>query len=77
MNSRRDGDDRVRRLLSLLVPATESESSDHVDDDTLALLIGGTASAGELAAMRAHLVVCPACRRLVGRILSDAECSQK
>jgi hypothetical protein len=62
-------------LLSLLDPATESESSDHVDDDTLALLTGGTASAGELAAVRAHLVVCPACRRLVGQILSDAEWS--
>jgi len=73
MNTRRDGDDRVRRLLSLFDPATESESSDHVDDETLALLNGGTASAGELAAVRAHLVVCPACRRLVGRILSDAE----
>jgi anti-sigma factor RsiW len=69
MNSRRDGDDRVRRLLGLLDPATQSESSDHVDDDTLTLLIGGMASARELAAVRAHLVVCPACRRLVGRIL--------
>jgi hypothetical protein len=73
MNTRRDGDDRVQRLLSLLDPATESESSDHVDDDTLALLTGGKASAEELAAVRAHLVVCPPCRRLVGQILSDTE----
>src|SRR5262245_30606372 len=73
MNSRQNEDDRVQRLLSLLDLATEPESSDHVDDDTLALLTGGRASAEELAAVRAHLVVCPPCRRLVGLILSDAE----
>jgi hypothetical protein len=73
MNSRRSEDDRVPRLLSLLDLATEPEASDHVDDDTLALLTGGTASAEELAAVRAHLVVCPPCRRLVGQILGDAE----
>jgi hypothetical protein len=73
MNSRQNEDDRVQRLLSLLDLATEPESSDHVDDDTLALLTGGRASAEELAAVRAHLVVCPPCRRLVGQILSDAE----
>jgi hypothetical protein len=76
MNSRRDEDDRVRRLLSLLELAEEPESSDHVDDETLALLTAGGASAGELAAVRTHLVVCPACRRLVGRTLSDADRSQ-
>jgi hypothetical protein len=27
----------------------------------------------ELAAVRAHLVVCPPCRRLVGQVLRDAE----
>jgi hypothetical protein len=73
MNARQNEDDRARRLLSLLDLATGPESSDHVDDDTLALLTGGTASAEELAAVRAHLVVCPPCRRLVGQILSDAE----
>ena len=73
MNSRRDGDDRVQRLLSLLDSATESESSDHVDEDTLAMLACARASAEELAAVRAHLVVCPPCRRLVGQILSDAD----
>jgi hypothetical protein len=73
MNARRDEDDRVQRLLSLLDLATEPESSNHVDDDTLALVTDGGASAQELAAVRAHLVVCPPCRRLVGRILSDAE----
>ena len=41
MNSRQNEDDRVQRLLSLLDLATASESSDHVDDDTLALLTGG------------------------------------
>jgi hypothetical protein len=76
MNSRRFEDDRVPRLLSLLDLATEPESSDHVDEDTLAMLACGGASASELAAMRAHLVVCPTCRRLVGEILSDAEPSQ-
>jgi hypothetical protein len=76
MNSRRDEEDRVRRLLSLLDLATEPESSDHVDDETLALLAGGGASARELAAVRTHLVVCPDCRRLVGRALSDADPSQ-
>jgi hypothetical protein len=76
MNSRRDEDDRVRRLLSLLDLATGPESSEHVDDETLALLASGGASAEELAAVRAHLVVCPACRRLVGRTLSDADRSQ-
>jgi hypothetical protein len=69
MNSRQNEDDRVQRLLSLFEPAPESP--DHVDDDTLALLTGGTASAGELAKVRAHLVVCAPCRRLVGKILSD------
>jgi hypothetical protein len=73
MNSRQNEDDRVQRLLSLLDLATEPESSDHVDDDTVTLLTGGKASAEELAAVRAHLVVCPPCRRLVGQILSDAE----
>jgi hypothetical protein len=73
MNSRQNEDDRVQRLLSLLALATEPESSDHVDDDTVALLTGGNASAEELAAVRAHLVVCPPCRRLVGQILSDAK----
>ena len=73
MNARQDEDDRVRRLLSLLDLAAEPEASDHVDDDTLAMLAGGRASAGELAAVRAHLVVCPPCRRLVGEILSDAK----
>jgi hypothetical protein len=73
MNSRRDEEDRVRRLLGLLDLATEPASSDHVDDETLALLAGGGASAEELAAVRTHLIVCPPCRRLVGRILSDAE----
>ena len=68
MNPRRNEDDRVQRLLSLLDRATEPESSDHVDDDTLALLTGGRASAEELAAVRAHLVVCTPCRRLVGQI---------
>jgi hypothetical protein len=72
MNSRRDEDDRVQRLLSLLDRAPEPTAADHVDDDTLALLAGGTAGAEELAAVRAHLVACPACRRLVGAILSDA-----
>ena len=76
MNSRQDEDDRVQRLLSLLDLAKEPESSDHVDDDTLALLTGGRASAEELAAVRTHLVVCPPCRRLVGQILGDAERSQ-
>jgi hypothetical protein len=76
MNSRRDENDRVRRLLSLLELATEPESSDHVDDETLALLTAGAASAGELATVRIHLGVCPACRRLVGRTLSDADQSQ-
>jgi hypothetical protein len=73
MNSRRNEDDRLQRLLSLLDLTTEPGSSDHVDDDTLALLTGGRASADEFAAVRAHLVVCPPCRRLVGQILSDAE----
>ena len=73
MNSRQDEDDRVQRLLSLIDLATEPELSEHVDDDTLALLTDGRASAEELAAVRAHLVVCPACRRLVGQLLSDAE----
>src|SRR5262249_20249970 len=73
MNARPNEDDRGQRLLSLLDLATEPEASDHVDDDTLALLTGGTASAEELAAVRAHLVVCPPCRRLVGEILSDVE----
>jgi len=73
MNSRQNEDDRVLRLLSLLDPATEPESSDHLDDDTLALMTGGMASEEELAAVRAHLVVCPPCRRLVGQILSAAE----
>ena len=45
MNSRQDEDDRVQRLLRLLDLETDPESSDHVDDDTLALLTGGTASA--------------------------------
>jgi hypothetical protein len=72
MNSRANEDDRAQRLLSLLDLATGPESSDHVDDDTLALLTGGGASAEELAALRAHLVVCPPCRRLVGQALSDA-----
>ena len=76
MNSRQNEDDRVQRLLSLLDLATEPEPSDHVDDDTLALLAGGRASAEELAAVRAHLVVCPPCRRLVGQILSDTERSR-
>jgi hypothetical protein len=76
MNSRRDEDDRVWRLLSLLDSAKEPESSDHVDDETLALLTGGGASASELAAVRTHLVVCLACRRLVGQTLSDADQSQ-
>jgi hypothetical protein len=73
MNTRQNEDDRVQRLLSLLDLATEPESSDHVDDDTLALLTGGRASAEELEAVRAHLVVCPPCRRLVRQILSDSE----
>jgi hypothetical protein len=73
MNSRRSEDDRVPRLLSLLDLATVPEASDHVDEDTLAILACGSASAQELTAMRAHLVVCPSCRRLVGEILSDAE----
>ena len=73
MNSSQNEVDRVQRLLSLLDLATKPDSSDHVDDDTLALLTGGRASAEELAAVRAHLVVCPPCRRLVGQILSDAE----
>jgi hypothetical protein len=72
MNSRQNDDDRVQRLLSLLGPAPAPESPDHVDDDTLAVLTGGGASAGELATVRAHLVVCAPCRRLVGQILSDA-----
>jgi hypothetical protein len=76
MNSPRNEDDRVPRLLSLVDLATEPEASDHVDEDTLAMLACGIASAQELAAMRAHLVVCPPCRRLVGEILSDAEPSQ-
>lgn len=76
MNSRRNEDDRVPRLLSLLDLATVPEASDHVDDETLAMLACGSASAQELAAMRAHLVVCPPCRRLVGEILSHAEPSQ-
>jgi hypothetical protein len=71
MNARQNEDDRARRLLSLLDLATGAD--DHVDDDTLALLTRATASAEELAAVRAHLVVCPPCRRLVGQILSDAE----
>jgi hypothetical protein len=73
MNLRQNEDDRVQRLLSLLDLATGPDSSDHVDDDTLALLTGGTASTDELAAVRAHLVVCPPCRRLVGQVLSDGE----
>jgi hypothetical protein len=73
MNSYQKEDDRVQRLLSLLDRATESESTDHVDDDTLTLLTDGRASAEELAAVRAHLVVCPPCRRLVGQVLSTAE----
>ncbi len=72
MNSRQHEDDRVQRLLSLLDPAKEPESSNHVDDDTLALLTGCMASAEELAAVRAHLVVCLSCRRMVGQILSAA-----
>lgn len=63
-------------MLSLLDLATEPESSDHVNDETLALLAGGGASAAELAAVRTHLVVCPACRRLVGLTLSDADRSR-
>jgi hypothetical protein len=63
-------------LLSLPELAKEPESSDHVDDETLALLTAGAASAGELTAVRGHLVVCPACRRLVGRALSDADRSE-
>jgi hypothetical protein len=73
MNSRQNEDDRVQRLLNLLDLATEPEAPDHVDDDSLALLASGRASAGELAAVRVHLVVCPPCRRLVGEILSNAE----
>jgi hypothetical protein len=73
MNIRKNEDDRVQRLLSLLDLATGPDSSDHVDDDTLALLTGGMASTDELAAVRAHLVVCPPCRRLVGQVPSDAE----
>jgi hypothetical protein len=73
MNARRDEDDRVQRLLRLLDPATDPESPDHIDDDTLALLTAGQASAAELAAVRAHLIVCTPCRRLVGQILSDTE----
>jgi hypothetical protein len=66
-------DSRTRIRVDL---ATEPEASDHVDDETLAMLACGSASAQELAAMRAHLVICPPCRRLVGEILSDAEPSQ-
>ncbi len=73
MNSRQNEGDGVARLLSLLDLATEPELSDHVDDDTLALLAGGSASAEELIAVRAHLVVCPPCRRLVSQILSDSK----
>jgi hypothetical protein len=76
MNSRRNEDDRVQRLLSLPDLATPPVSSGHVDDDTLALLSGRTASAEELASVRAHLVVCPPCRRLVGQILSGIEPSR-
>jgi hypothetical protein len=76
MNSRQNEDERVQRLLSLLDRATEPEASDHVDDDSLALLAGGRASAQQLAAVRVHLVACPRCRRLVGEILSDAERSR-
>ncbi len=76
MNSRQHEDDRVLRLLSLLDPAKEPESSNHVVDDTLALLTGGMASAEEIAAVRAHLVVCLPCRRMVGQILSAAERSR-
>jgi hypothetical protein len=73
MNARQNEDDRAWWLLSLLDLATGPVSSDHVDDETLALLSGGTASAEELAAVRAHLVVCPACRRLAGQIQGDAK----
>ncbi len=74
MSSRQTEDDHdVTRLLGLLDLATVPESFNHVDDDMLALLAGSRASAEELAAVRAHLVVCPACRRLVGKVLSDAE----
>jgi hypothetical protein len=76
MNSRQNEDDRVQRLLRLPDLATEPEASDHVDDDSLALLAGGRASAEELAAVRVHLAVCPPCRRLVGEILSNAERSR-
>ena len=69
MNSRQDEDDRVQRLLSLLDPAKEPESSNHVDDDTLVLLTGGMANSEELAALRLDLVVCLPCRRMVGQIL--------
>jgi hypothetical protein len=72
MNARQNEDDRVQRFLSLLEPARAPNSPDHVDDDTLAVLTGGKASAGELAKVRAHLVVCAPCRRLVGQVLSDA-----
>jgi len=71
MDTRENEDDRVQRLLTLLEPSTGPEASDHVDDETLTLLTGGRASARELEAVRAHLVVCPPCRRLVGQVLSD------
>ena len=71
MKTRENEDDRVQRLLTLLEPSAEPAASDHVDDETLALLTGGTASARELEAVRADLVVCPPCRRLVGQVLRD------
>jgi hypothetical protein len=67
MNSPPSEADRVKRFLSLMEPA--SGSSDHIDDDTLALVAHGWASAQELEAVRAHLVVCPPCRRLVAQII--------
>jgi hypothetical protein len=73
MNSSENADGLGRRLLSLLDLATGPGSSGHVDDDTLALLTAGAASADELGAVRAHVVVCPPCRRLVGQILCHAE----
>ncbi len=64
------GDDPVARFLSLIEPATGPP--DHIDDDTLTLIATRTASQRDLAAVRAHLIVCPPCRRIVGDVQRHA-----
>ena len=70
MSEGHGGADPVARFLSLIEPATGPP--DHIDDDTLTLIAMGTASQRDLAAVRAHLILCPPCRRAVGDVQRHA-----